>query len=125
MKGAWKFAKQMSGEQFVMISGVCLMLPLFVDSLAFQLLELLHAHEHSLELVQEISSWMTFDALELKLLSLTAKPAPHTTVCIQRMLESPVLQLVRFILYTCTALLGRLGNSDSGDTAGGWGRYSC
>ena len=94
MKDAWKFAKQMSGELFVMISGVHLMPLLFVDNLASHLLELLHVHEHSLELVQEISSWMMFNALELKLLSLTAKLAPHTTVCILKMLELPATQLV-------------------------------
>ena len=107
MKDVWKFAKQMSGEQFAMISGVHLMLPLFVDNLASQLLELLHVHEHSLELAQEISSWMMFSALELRLLSLTAKLAPPTTVYILRMLELPVLQLVRYILYVYIALLVR------------------
>ena len=94
MKDVWRYAKQMSGEQFVMISGVHLMLLLFVDNLASQLLELLPIHEHSLELAQEISSWMMFSALVLRLLSLTAKQAPPTIVCIQRMQELPAMQLV-------------------------------
>ena len=112
MRDEWRFAKQMSGEQFVMISGVLLMQQLFVDNLASQPLELLLVHEHSLELVQEISSWMMFSALEPRLLSLTAKQAPPTTVCILRMLELPAMQLVSnntvmlfriIILCTCFA----------------------
>ena len=108
MKDVWKFVKRMSGEQFVMISGVHLMLPLFVDNLASQLLEPLHKCVHSLELVQEISSWMMFSALVLRLLSPTAVLAPHTTVYILRMLELPAIQLVSnctaqiFIVYVYT-----------------------
>ena len=95
VKVVWKFAKQMSGEQFVMISGILMMQLLSVDNLASQPLEPLHVHELSLELVQETSSLMMFSVLELRLLSLTAGLAQPITVCILRMLELPALQLVR------------------------------